>query len=712
MRSLTHNGIWIPRYSSIGLSIKYKGQKILLSDNAECMAIAFARKFDTPYLQDKVFVQNFIIDFSKELLTTSEGFKELIQGEIKIEDFDFSEVKRHLETVKAKTEAMSKEGKKLAARLKKELRDKLKDKYGYATVDGKRIPLMNWIAEPPCIFVSKGQNPLRGRWKRGITEEEITLNMSESNNLENKKWADIVWKSDEMWIASWKSPLDGKMKYVWFSPATSIRQDKERKKFSLASKLASELDKLERYIDRELNSKDIERRRRLATVVYLIKTLAIRVGDEKISEEHGTVGCTTLKSENVTISDREIKLEFEGKDSVHWIRKIRPEDSNKILINEELVNECQVLQANGEQNIQNTQKNGIGTIEKNFEGKIEKDTGSYHKTRLGEQEKLLKSEKVMLSIGKKFSGNCERNKTIEQSNIENGLRRTKNMPILTKTAMTLTDESRSGNSSEINVTDAGKLISEPLNSTTKNQEKITKAPSGKRTGLNSDSYAEVVTTSFIGIYDTVLIPHKDFLVLRRNMLEFIQKAKGDFIFKGLNSNKVSEFLREVIPNLSAKVFRTLIAGITWDETAKENLKLIAEDSPVELRKYLFKMTNLAVAQKLNHKKALPRNWTGRLAKKEERYRKEHTALDELKEAKQEKIFKQERKTLKALLDLEAAKATAEWNLGTSLTSYIDPNKVMTFVKEAGLSIDDVYTKSLKEKYSWAIGGKEDEEKEK
>lgn len=517
MKSLSHNGVYIPVYSIIGLKIRYKGREFELSTIGEQMAIAFVRKFDTPYLQDKIFVQNFIADFATELITTSAGFKDQIKGNLDFKGFDFSKVKSHLEAVKTKTESMAKEEKKKATELKKILRDKLKEKYGYANADDNRIPLMNWTVEPPCIFMSKGQNPLRGRWKRGVTRKEITLNLSKASDDLETGWANIVWKPEEMWIASWKSPLDGKMKYVWFSPATGLRQEKEKKKFSLASQLGDELDKLERYIDTELVNKDIERRK-LATAVYLIKTLAIRVGDEKIAGEHGTVGCTTLKAENIKLGkDGLAYLDFIGKDYVHWHRGFMPS---------------------------------------------------------------------------------------------------------------------------------------------------------------------------VKVYS--------------NLREFLDEAGGDFVFKGLDSNKITKFLREVIPGLSAKVFRTYVAGTIWDEFAARNLKLVNSDTAIPIRKYLFKLTNLEVAKKLNHKKALPKNYEERLAKKKQQFETEKAKLDTMKEIEDKKLWIQERKAEKLACEYEILRDTAEWNLGTSLSSYIDPNKVMVFIEKANLEVEDVYSKSLKEKYSWAI----------
>jgi len=516
MQTLIHSGVYLPTYNPIGLTIKFKGKEIELEPEAECMAIAFAKKFDTPYLNDNVFVTNFLLDFSAKLGIEKED------GCLDLKNYDFEAIKKYLEETKAKTEGMTKEEKKLATTLKKQLREQLKEKYGYALVDGVKTPVMNWAVEPPSIFMSKGKNPLRGHWKRAIRKEEIILNSSQPMEGWN-----TVWEPNELWIAKWKDVFDPtRWKYVWLSPASQLRQEREKKKFEKAENLAKNIKKLEVFIDKELKSPDVTRRK-LATVCWLMKNLGIRVGDERIAGERGTLGCTTLKAENVKLGkDGTVYLDFTGKDYVHWMKSFKPPEQ---------------------------------------------------------------------------------------------------------------------------------------------------------------------------VY--------------KNLQEFKETAKDDFLFKGLDSNKVSRFLREVLPGMSAKVFRTYLAGTVWDENAKEHLKLVDGRTSLPVRLYLFKMTNLAVAKTLNHRRALPKNYQERIAKKEEQLKKETAKLESLKEAPESKLLKQQRKAEKIACELNLLKETAEWNLNTSLTSYISPKKTLYFCKKAGLKPEQIYSKSLQEKFSWIIKRDEDDTEE-
>lgn len=517
MKSLIHNGIYIPKYNLIGLKIKYKKQTIELNETTEQMAIQFVKKFDTDYIKDKVFVNNFLEDFAKEL-----GIKE----KVKLEDFDFSEIQKYLEEVKEKTEAMSKEEKKLARELKKQIREKLKEKYGYALVDGKKVPIMNWTVEIPSIFLSKGKNPLRGHWKRAIKREDITLNLSKVPKDLEKGWKEIVWEPNSLWIAKWKNPLDGKMKYVWFSPSSELRQSRAKKKWDKAIELDKKINKIEKLIEKAIRSSDIERKK-LGCVVYLMYKLGVRVGDEKIAGERGTLGCTTLKKENVKLENGTLKLDFIGKDYVRWIRE-------------------------------------------------------------------LKLPREIYKVFKELYNNTKRN---------------------------------------------------------------------------------------------------------------------EFIFKGIDSNKVSKFLREAVPGISAKTFRTWLAGKTFKKGTKECK--IPRDSE-KLKKLSFQEVNLKVAKKLNHKRKIPSSYERGLLRKQERLEKRKKKLKELeiklaseknpkkRKKLKERIKKQEVKVTEAYYEVKLHEELKDWNLNTSKNSYIDPRLVKEFCEKENIDITKIYSKSLREKFSWAL----------
>jgi DNA topoisomerase-1 len=233
MKCLKHNGIYVPPYDYKELSIEAQGSLIKLSPKTEQMALAWVRK-EMSMLSppDKVFKNNFMGFFLAQLRKENSSLQLPENVEV-----DFSKVRKYVERVQAKKLNMTKGEKKQLAFERKQKREKLKEHYGYAEVDGKRIEIANWTAEPSCLFAGRGDHPRRGSWKDGPTEEDITLNLSPDAPRPSGKWKDITWENSRMYIAKWVDKLCGKMKYVWFSDATFVKQNKEKEKFTKAHEL-------------------------------------------------------------------------------------------------------------------------------------------------------------------------------------------------------------------------------------------------------------------------------------------------------------------------------------------------------------------------------------------------------------------------------------------------------------------------------------------
>jgi len=315
MKQLIHNGILVPRYEPKGYSILVKGERIELTSEQEEIAVAWVKKLGTEYVDDPRFVKNFMSDFSRAL-----GFGKKVD----VSDIDFTGIKDGVEKERNLKLAMSKEEKKSLAEQRKLIRDSNKEKYGYAIVDGVKVELGNYVAEPGCIFVGRGKHPLRGKWKPGVAQKDIALNLSPDATHPQGDWKEIAWDPEGMWVAKWVDGLRGKMKYVWLSDSSAIKQERDIEKFDRAMELESNMALLRQHIERTLVSDD-PRRRKLATVCYLIDNLKLRVGDEKDKDEADTVGATTLRPEHI-ISLRDDGLatfDFLGKDAVRWHKEVQ-----------------------------------------------------------------------------------------------------------------------------------------------------------------------------------------------------------------------------------------------------------------------------------------------------------------------------------------------------------------------------------------------------
>ncbi|MCL2257140.1 MAG: DNA topoisomerase I [Candidatus Bathyarchaeota archaeon] len=532
MESLKHNGIYVPPYDCKGFKIKIQGQTIILTEKSEPMAVAWVRRIlsTTMLPPDQVFTKNFMKEFLEQLKreNINANFLEAFttkyiesidnpasdkgtKREERQDKIDFSEIKKFILDEKAKKEVITKEEKKTQAEERKVKKLEMKEKFGYAEVDGRQLEVANWISEPSCLFAGRGDHPQRGKWKEGPKQEDITLNLSpDAPKLEG--WKNI-WEPDKMYVAKWIDKLTGKVKYVWFSDTAFLKQDREREKFQKAENLGKQIGQVEKHIRENLRAKELERRK-VATVAWLIFAVNMRVGDEKDPDEADTVGAITLRDEHISIEGDAVTFDFLGKDSVRWVKTIQAE-----------------------------------------------------------------------------------------------------------------------------------------------------------------------------------------LQVVKNLNEFKKDKTKQYLFEGIDSKKVSRFLSEKVPKLTAKVFRT------WKctKTLKEELDKsgVTKVDPEYKKNYAARMANLKVAEVANHKRKIPPTFDERVKVKEENLKAMQTQLKAKKnEGKKTETF--EARIEKAKLDLELTKLTREYNLGTSLKSYIDPQAYVKWAKKVKFDIIKFYPTTLRNKYSWAL----------
>ena len=309
-KKLEHNGILFPPdFETKKIKIKIKGENVDLDINQEEMVYQWAKKKDTPYVQDKVFQKNFLADFAN---TFGSKYKKL-----ELEDVDFKNAFKVVDKEKDAKELLTKEEKKALAAKRKELREEMKEKFGKGKMDGNEVEIANYMAEPPGIFIGRGEHPLRGKWKPKVTSKDVTLNLGKEAKIPKGDWGKIVHDQDSMWMASWTDYLTQKRKYVWLADTAGIKQDRDKAKYDKAKKLAQEIETVKTKIVKDMESKDAKIRR-ISTVCWLIYRTAMRVGDEKDPDEADTVGATTLRKEHVELTSDAIKFDFLGKDSVRW----------------------------------------------------------------------------------------------------------------------------------------------------------------------------------------------------------------------------------------------------------------------------------------------------------------------------------------------------------------------------------------------------------
>lgn len=149
--------------------------------------------------------------------------------------------------------------------------------------------------------------------------------------------------------------------------------------------------------------------------------------------------------------------------------------------------------------------------------------------------------------------------------------------------------------------------------------------------------------------------------LARNLQELSRGKEPNLqIFDQIGSTHVNRFLGEIVPGLTAKVFRTYHATTTVRNYLRQHPE-IKPAAPNYQKEYIAKLANLQAAIVCNHKRTPPKNWEESLAKKGQ-------AAEKLREKKPD------------VSKLRAQIAPREKALEKLLASQPDPLKLQTQLK--------------------------------
>ena len=321
--TFSHSGVLFPEpYIHHSVPLIYDGKKIILNPNSEEYATIYAKFTETEYVKNKVFNKNFFNDWIKILKK---------DGHIEIKEYDkcdFSLILKYLLEHKEAKKNLSKEEKDK----EKEKKDKFESKFKVAYVDGKEQATGNYRIEPPGIFLGRGCHPKAGKIKTRVYPEDITLNIDTKSSipelpkfLSGHKWGKIIHDNTLEWLASWKDNITGKTKYVWLGAKSDFKAKSDEHKFDLARKLSKNIMEIRRTNWNNITANNVdEKTKQLASALYLIDNLALRVGNEKGDDEADTVGVCSLRVEHINFHpDNKIELDFLGKDSVRYQNTVK-----------------------------------------------------------------------------------------------------------------------------------------------------------------------------------------------------------------------------------------------------------------------------------------------------------------------------------------------------------------------------------------------------
>ncbi|CAH6420215.1 DNA topoisomerase 1 [uncultured virus] len=197
--------------------------------------------------------------------------------------------------------------------------------------------------------------------------------------------------------------------------------------------------------------------------------------------------------------------------------------------------------------------------------------------------------------------------------------------------------------------------------------------------------------------------------VHRNITDFISSKKPtDQLFDRIDSTDVNKYLQEFMPNLTAKVFRTFNASHLFQkELDKITKKYDTYDDTDKINTLLdeFNRANARVALLCNHQKNINKSTTSQLKKLDDSIKATKLKIKGARAAKKPspKRIEQLRKTLKKLQARKTIKTELKnISLGTSKINYIDPRITVAFMKKHQLPIEKIFTKTLQDKFTWAL----------
>lgn len=105
-----------------------------------------------------------------------------------------------------------------------------------------------------------------------------------------------------------------------YHPEWTARRDEA--KFSSLLDFASALQKLRARVEGDLRRRGVSRERVVASMVRLLESTLIRIGNEAYARENGSYGLTTLRSRHVEIEGSKLLFSFAGKSGRQWRLKL------------------------------------------------------------------------------------------------------------------------------------------------------------------------------------------------------------------------------------------------------------------------------------------------------------------------------------------------------------------------------------------------------
>jgi DNA topoisomerase I len=111
----------------------------------------------------------------------------------------------------------------------------------------------------------------------------------------------------------------------------AFREVRDSVKFEHMTAFAAALPTIRATVKKHMALRGLPREKVLATVVYLLETTLIRVGNEDYAKTNNSYGLTTLRDPHVEVEGSELHFEFKGKSKKMWNLHVKDRRVAKIV---------------------------------------------------------------------------------------------------------------------------------------------------------------------------------------------------------------------------------------------------------------------------------------------------------------------------------------------------------------------------------------------
>ena len=110
-----------------------------------------------------------------------------------------------------------------------------------------------------------------------------------------------------------------------------FREIRESAKYEHVVAFADALPSIRTKVREHMALRGLPRRKVLATVVHLLETTLIRIGNDDYAKQNNSYGLTTLQNRHVAVNGGEVRFRFTGKSGKQWSLRVKDRRVAKII---------------------------------------------------------------------------------------------------------------------------------------------------------------------------------------------------------------------------------------------------------------------------------------------------------------------------------------------------------------------------------------------